>query len=174
MMAAGETLLVIIASMGHYSESSPEALLHNATFTKLILGNRFIWTIADLSVMTRNYVLTNPRQCGKIFLPIVRGDEQMAKTSEELRELLIGVITEIQAGSGRSVPEIHGELCPIGDFEGFDSLNAVEVSCELSRRLDREIKPNLMVPAHPWKQLTINEIVGRLQQAVETQGGQLI
>ena len=94
-------------------------------------------------------------------------------TFEELRELLIEVITEIQVGSGRPIPEIHGELCPLGDFEGFDSLNAVEVTCELSQRLDREIKPDLMVPAYPWKQLTINEIVGRLQQAVEAKGGQL-
>ncbi len=97
----------------------------------------------------------------------------MAMTFEELRELLIAVITEIQAGSGRPVPEIDGELCPIGDWEGFDSLNAVEVTCELSQRLDCDIKPNLMVPTYPWKQLTINEIVGRLQQAVEAQGGQL-
>ena len=97
----------------------------------------------------------------------------MAMTFEQLREVLIEVITEIQAGSGRPVPEIHGELCPIGDFEGFDSLNAVEVSCELSQRLDCDIKPNLMVPTYPWKPLTINEIVGRLQQAVEAQGGQL-
>ena len=94
-------------------------------------------------------------------------------TFEELRKLLIEVITEIQAGSGRPIPEIHGELCPIGDFEGFDSLNGLEVSCELSQRLDCDIKPDLMVPDHPWKQLTINEIVGRLQQAVGAQGGQL-
>ncbi len=97
----------------------------------------------------------------------------MAMTFEELRELLIEVITEIQAGSGRSVPEIDGELCPIGDLEGFDSLNAVEVTCELSQRLHCDIKPDLMVPDHPLKQLAINEIVGRLQQAVEAQGGQL-
>ncbi len=87
----------------------------------------------------------------------------MALTFEQLRESLIEVITEIQAGSGRPVPEIHVELCPIGDFEGVDSLNAVEC----------DIKPNLMVPTYLWKQLTINEIVGRLQQAVEAQGGQL-
>ncbi len=92
----------------------------------------------------------------------------MAMTFEELRELLIEVITEIQAGSGRPVPEIHGEMCPMGDFEGFDSLNAVEVSCELSQRLDREIKLNLMMPTYPWEKLTINEIVGRLQQAMAT------
>ncbi len=97
----------------------------------------------------------------------------MAMTFEQLRELLIEVIIEIQAGSGRPVPEINGELCPIGDFEGFDSLNGLEASCELSQRLDCDIKPNLMVPTYLWKQLTINEIVGRLQQAVEAQGGQL-
>ena len=94
----------------------------------------------------------------------------MAMTFEELREQLIEVITEIQAGSGRPVPEINGEICPIGDLEGFDSLNAVEMTCELSQRLHCDIKPDLMVPDHPLKQLTINEIVGRLQQAVAAQG----
>ena len=94
-------------------------------------------------------------------------------TFEELQKLLIEVITEIQAGSGRPVPEFHDELCPIGDLEGFDSLNGLEVSCELSKHLDRDIKPDLMVPDHPWDQLTITEIVGRLQQAVGAQGGQL-
>ena len=94
-------------------------------------------------------------------------------TFEELQKLLIEVITEIQAGSGRPVPEFHAELRPIGDLVGFDSLNGLEVSCELSKRLDRDIKPDLMVPDYPWDQLSINEIVGRLQQAVGAQGGQL-
>ena len=97
----------------------------------------------------------------------------MVTTFEELRQLLIEVITEIQAGSGRPIPEIDGELCPIGDLDGFDSLNGLEVSCELSQRLDCDITPDLMVPNFPWKQLTIDEIVGRLQKAVEAQGGQL-
>jgi acyl carrier protein len=97
----------------------------------------------------------------------------MVMTSEELRELLIEVITEIQAGSGRTVPEIHGELRPIGDLDGFDSLNGLEVSCELSKRLNQDIEPDLMVPDYPWDQLTINEIVGRLQQTVGVQGGQV-
>ncbi len=94
-------------------------------------------------------------------------------TFEELQKLLIEVITEIQAGSGRPVPEFHAELRPIGDLEGFDSLNGLEVSCELSKRLDCDIKPELMVPDYPWDQLTVNEIVGRLQQAVGAQEGQL-
>jgi hypothetical protein len=97
----------------------------------------------------------------------------MATTFEDLRQLLIEIITEIQTGSGRPTPEIDGDLCPIGDLDGFDSLNGLEVSCELSQRLDYDIKPNLMVSTYPWKQLTINEIVSRLQQAVEAQGGQL-
>ena len=92
-------------------------------------------------------------------------------TFEESRELVIQVLTEIQTGSGRLSPEIHGDLCPIGGFEGFDSLNAVEAASLLSEYLDCTIKPNLMLSSYPGRQLTINEIAGRLQETIGSQGG---
>lgn len=92
-------------------------------------------------------------------------------TFEECRELLIQALTEIQTGSGRPFPEIHGDLCPIGDFEGFDSLNAVEVASLLTEHLNCEIRSDFMLPTYPGRHLTINEIAGRLQQAIGAQEG---
>lgn len=89
-------------------------------------------------------------------------------TFKEIKEVLLQVILEIQSGSGRPVPEIHDELRPIGDFEGFDSLNAVETACQLSEYLDYEIPNDLLLPTFPGSQLTIDEIVNRLYSIVNT------
>ena len=91
-------------------------------------------------------------------------------TPEEIREVLIQVIIEIQTSSGRQVPTFHDESCPIGDCEGFDSINAVEATCLLSEYMDCKIQPDLMLPTYPGRQLTINEIVSRLQRAIGAQG----
>ncbi len=87
-------------------------------------------------------------------------------TIEDIKEELRRAILEIQTNSGRAVPDIHDELCPIGDLEGFDSLNAVEVTCLLSDYLGHNITNDLMLPIYPGRQLTINEIADRLYQIV--------
>ena len=94
-------------------------------------------------------------------------------TPEEVRELVIQVITEIQTRSGRLVPEIYDDQHPVGDFDGFDSINAVEMTSLLSEYLGFDIKPNLMLPTYPGGHLTIGEMVGRLQQSIGAKGGLL-
>lgn len=87
-------------------------------------------------------------------------------TLEEIKEVLRRAILQIQIDSGRLVPEIHDELRPIGDLEGFDSLNAVEASCLLSEYLAHNIPNDIMLPAQGGKQLTISEIADRLYQII--------
>jgi acyl carrier protein len=95
-------------------------------------------------------------------------------TPEEVKDLLIDVITEIQTRSGRPVPDdIYDELHPIGEFDGFDSINAVEATSLLSDYLGYNVEPGLMLPASPGRQLTIGEIVSRLQQSIGAKGGLL-
>ncbi|SRR5947207_2320665 len=95
-------------------------------------------------------------------------------TPEEVKELVIQVITEIQTLSGRLVPDdIYDELHPIGEFDGFDSINAVEMTSLLSEYLGYDIKSDLMLPTYPGGHLTIGEMVDRLQQSIGAEGGLL-
>jgi hypothetical protein len=94
-------------------------------------------------------------------------------TPEEVKELVIQVITDIQTRSGRPVPDIYDELHPIGEFDGFDSINAVEAASSLSEYLGYDVEPGLMLPASLGRQLTLGEIVGRLQQSIGAKGGLL-
>lgn len=90
---------------------------------------------------------------------------------DETKEVVRRVIAEIQTGSGRAVPDIDDNSCPIGDLEGFDSLNAVEASCLLSDYLGFEIPNNLMISPYPGRQLTYNDITKRLYQFINAEGG---
>ena len=46
---------------------------------------------------------------------------------------IVKAIAQIQENSGREVPEkITGRMKPIGDLEGFDSLNGLELSVALA------------------------------------------
>jgi acyl carrier protein len=95
-------------------------------------------------------------------------------TPEEIKELVIHVITDIQTRSGRPVPDdIYDELHPVGEFDGFDSINAVEAASLLSEYLGYDVKSDLMLPTSLGRQLTLGEIVGRLQQSIGAEGGLL-
>jgi acyl carrier protein len=91
---------------------------------------------------------------------------------DEIREILIQVLLDIQAKSGRQVPEnIHDGTCPIGDFEGFDSINVAEATSELMEYLDYRFPLDLLLDPSPDRQLTIEEMVSRIQDAIRAQGG---
>lgn len=89
-------------------------------------------------------------------------------TIEEINEVVRQVLHEIQSSSGRPVPIFNDELRPIGDLEGFDSLNAVEAASLLSEYLGNEIPNNIMLPTYPGEQLTVSEIVSRLYQFINS------
>jgi acyl carrier protein len=89
---------------------------------------------------------------------------------EEIQKVVLEVVCEIQEQSGRPLPEVVcGTLCPIGDFEGFDSLNAVEVSVQLTEKLGCEIDGNPFVKGR--RPLKVEEIAKRLHQVVDQNKG---
>jgi acyl carrier protein len=82
-------------------------------------------------------------------------------TREEVREVLVEVLTEIQDLRGEEVTVIGDETCPMEDLASFDSLGAVEATTQLSERLSQELDPKLF-----WKKdgtpLRVTEIVDRV------------
>lgn len=92
-------------------------------------------------------------------------------SSDEVREILMQVLLDIQEKSGRQVPEeIHDGTRPIGDFEGFDSINVAEATSELMGYLDYKFPLDLLLGPTPDRQLTIEEMVNRIQYVISAQG----
>jgi hypothetical protein len=95
-------------------------------------------------------------------------------TPDEVKELVIQKIIEIQTLSGRPIPDdIYDDMHPVGEFDGFDSYNAMEVTNLLSEYLGYHIKSDLMLPNYPGGHLTIGEMASRLQQSIGAKGGLL-
>lgn len=89
-------------------------------------------------------------------------------SSEEIRGTLIRVLIEIQQQSGRSIPDICDDIRPIGDLEGFDSLNAEEAITMLSAQLGNELESDLFISEGRSRSLRIGEITDRLYKAICT------
>lgn len=81
---------------------------------------------------------------------------------ENIRETVYQVIQEIQASSGRDASQLNDSTCPLSDLDGFDSLNAVEASFQLSEYLDHDIKQDLELFSRQGQPLSISEIVDNL------------
>jgi acyl carrier protein len=81
---------------------------------------------------------------------------------DTLQATLIQVVTENQQNSGRQVSVVDGQTCPTQDLDGFDSLNAVEVSSDLSRLLGCKIPRDVMLSKDPNNPFTIDQITDRL------------
>ena len=84
-------------------------------------------------------------------------------TSTEARDRIVKAIAQIQENSGRELPEkISGRTKPIGDLDGFDSLNGLELSVVLAIEFDIDPGENLCVSDDGRRALTVNEIVARV------------
>lgn len=81
---------------------------------------------------------------------------------QQVTNALTQVLSEIQSCSGRSVSEITPETRPVGDLEGFDSVNAVEAAGQLSGHLGQSINPKIMLSSNPSEPLRICDIVDRI------------
>jgi hypothetical protein len=81
---------------------------------------------------------------------------------QQVTDALTQALSEIQSCSGRSVSQITSETRPIGDLEGFDSVNAVETAAILSGHLGQPINPKIMLSTNPNEPLRICDIVDRI------------
>jgi acyl carrier protein len=81
---------------------------------------------------------------------------------DQIREAVVAAITEIQLNSGRTVGYIDDELRPMNDLQGFDSLNAVEVSCLLSESINRSVKAELLLSTPFGRPKSVGEIVNAI------------
>ena len=90
-------------------------------------------------------------------------------TEKEIRKIVIETVCALQEQSGRPLPEtVCDTLRPIGDFDGFDSINAVEVTVQLSERLGCEIDGNPFVKGR--RALKVEEVSEHLEQLVNGKG----
>ncbi len=88
---------------------------------------------------------------------------------EQIKKIVLATICEIQEQSGRPLPEVCCDtLRPIGDFDGFASLNAVEVTVQLTEKLGCEIDGNPFVKGR--RALKVEEVAKNLQQLVNKNG----
>lgn len=83
---------------------------------------------------------------------------------QELTGAVAKAVAEIQRYSGRPVGALDGRTRPIGDLEGFDSQNGLEVAALLEARLGLTIDYNPLVSEDGRKALRIEEAVNRLAQ----------
>lgn len=90
-------------------------------------------------------------------------------TKTDIEDALIESIREIQEMSGRSTRGITASSVPLRDIDGFDSLNAVEALCNLSKKLKREFKGdiNLFAPkAQRNMPVSLRDIVNNVAVAI--------
>ena len=85
---------------------------------------------------------------------------------EAVERVIIEVLVDIQASSGRANAPIDGETKPIGDLPGFDSLSGLEATVELAARLGCAIPDdvNLFVHERGTRALRVREIAQRLHE----------
>jgi acyl carrier protein len=82
---------------------------------------------------------------------------------DRLRNEIIQAIRTVQESSGRTYHNLGGNDPPIGALEGFDSLNALEVTVELETRLGIDMDgKNLLVNDEGTRALSVDEVVERI------------
>ena len=91
-------------------------------------------------------------------------------TRKEATALVIEKLKEIQENSERPVPEITGRTKPIGDLEGFDSLNGVELASVICDAVPLGEMRNICASVDGTRALTVREIAERVMQSAQGQG----
>lgn len=87
---------------------------------------------------------------------------------ENIVPLLIEILSEIQELSGQETPDIDEDTCPVGDLQGFDSLNFVEMVSMLSERLGVEFNPIHLLETKNGRSVSVLEIASRITKLPTT------
>ncbi|MBI5668937.1 MAG: hypothetical protein HZC41_13100 [Chloroflexi bacterium] len=88
----------------------------------------------------------------------------------QVRATVYRAVSEIQSACGRTVPKLHGGTKPFGDLEGFDSLNCVEISCQISSYLGCNITKDVGLFAVNGQPRTLDEVVEDVCQMIGAEG----
>ena len=92
-------------------------------------------------------------------------------TREKIWRALVDCFRKIQEVSNRPVSEITDETKPIGDLEGFDSLNGVELAHMVSEHLPIGRIRNLCASEDGKRALTVREIIDSIIKTITSQEG---
>ena len=89
-------------------------------------------------------------------------------TKDEAYRIVVDAINEIQELSGREIIDITDRMRPIGDLQGFDSANGLELTMSLAEKSDVEIPldENILVSEDGSRALTVGEVATRLLKFV--------
>ena len=79
---------------------------------------------------------------------------------------IVDVVRKIQESSGRAAGSIGPSTSPVGDLDGFDSLNGVEATVELSASLGTDLPDGLFVYEGGTGGTTIGQIAERILSIV--------
>lgn len=92
----------------------------------------------------------------------------MTMTLAQVQKIIIDVLSEIQTISGRELIPMNGSTCPIGELPGFDSLNGIETTLQISEKLGYDFPvDNLLVDDAGHRALTIREVAERACQLMD-------
>ena len=93
-------------------------------------------------------------------------------SQQQFQSVVIEVLSEIQKLSGRKLSGLTPDATPIGDFEGFDSLSAIEATVMIEEKLDCELGVDSVFISESGKRaLTVREIAERLTKLVQAKAG---
>lgn len=85
---------------------------------------------------------------------------------DQVIKVITDVLADMQSTSGRKPATVTGNTCPIGDLDGFDSLNGVEASVELCDRLGVDLPGvNAFVNEQGTRALKVSEIASNICKA---------
>ncbi len=89
-------------------------------------------------------------------------------TQAEIERMLIEVVCQIQEISGREGVDVTSDTRPVLDMPGFDSLNGVESTIELSGRINKDVPFNNIF-VEESKALSIRQAGTRLLACINGQ-----
>jgi len=91
----------------------------------------------------------------------------ISHSREELANEVANAIKASLTASGRTMPSIRGDQCPLTTIKGFDSLCGIEVTVDLQERFGVQLDDNIFVQTNSsgTKARTFDQVVDALVAA---------